>query len=204
MGTKWYTDARQDGHDTSVTTAGQWTRNFLEPLMKNTTSSFWKRTLVLVTFDENHTYTIGNRVFSILLGDAVPKNLVGTKDTNYYNHYSEISTVEANWGLHTLGRWDVGANVFNVVGKTTGDAVRSYDAVTGSAETVFLNTSYSGPFNTNGHTGPYLAPNANIKSPHTGRTVLPAIAELWAGNHNTIYTDAVTIPGRLSTFTSSH
>jgi acid phosphatase len=36
-------------------------------------------------------------VFSVLLGDAVPAELEGTTDDNYYNHYSEISTVEANW-----------------------------------------------------------------------------------------------------------
>jgi acid phosphatase len=84
-----------DGHDTSVTTAGVWLRNFLEPLLSN--SNFLQNTLVLITFDENETYAIQNRVFSILLGDAVPKELVGTTDPNYYNHYSEISTVEANW-----------------------------------------------------------------------------------------------------------
>jgi acid phosphatase len=84
-----------DGHDTSVTTAGVWLRNFLEPLLSD--SNFLQNTLVLITFDENETYSIQNRVFSILLGDAVPKELVGTTDPNYYNHYSEISTVEANW-----------------------------------------------------------------------------------------------------------
>jgi hypothetical protein len=42
-------------------------------------------------------YAIQNRVFSVLLGDAVPEELEGTTDDNYYNHYSEISTVEANW-----------------------------------------------------------------------------------------------------------
>ena len=59
-----------------------------------------------------------------MLGDAVPDKLVGTTDKNWYNHYSEISTVEANWDLHTLGRFDVGANVFDFVGKKTGDHIR--------------------------------------------------------------------------------
>lgn len=36
-----------DGHDTSVTTAGTWTRNFLEPLLSN--KHFMDNTLVLVT-----------------------------------------------------------------------------------------------------------------------------------------------------------
>jgi acid phosphatase len=84
-----------DGHDTSVTTAGIWLRTFLEPLLKD--KNFMQNTLVLITFDENETYSIENKVFSVLLGDVVPENLVGTTDSNYYNHYSEISTVEANW-----------------------------------------------------------------------------------------------------------
>jgi acid phosphatase len=36
-----------------------------------------------------------NHVAGIVLGDVVPKNLVGTNDSAYYNHYSQISTVEA-------------------------------------------------------------------------------------------------------------
>jgi len=92
-----------DGHDTSVTVAGKWLNKFLAPLLTN--KNFMKNTLVLITFDENETYSTQNRVFSILLGDSIPQELVGTTDSHYYNHYSEISTVEANWGLYTLGRW---------------------------------------------------------------------------------------------------
>lgn len=87
------------------------------------------------------TDTIGNRVFSILLGDAIHHSLIGTKDPHYYNHYSEIATVEANWDLHTLGRWDVGANVFDFVGKKTGDHIRPQPQVTGANETVFRKPS---------------------------------------------------------------
>jgi len=57
--------------------------------------------LVLVTFDENETYSISNRIFSILLGDSVDSSLIGTTDSNYYNHYSEISTVEGKLDLYT-------------------------------------------------------------------------------------------------------
>ena len=50
-------------------------------------------------FQEENTNSLllENRVFSVLLGDVVPTELEGTTDNNYYNHYSEISTVEANW-----------------------------------------------------------------------------------------------------------
>lgn len=36
-----------------------------------------------------------NHVAGIALGSALPKSLIGTRDSAYYNHYSQISTVEA-------------------------------------------------------------------------------------------------------------
>ena len=86
-----------DAHDSSVTVAGQFLQRWLTPLLKN--PNFMKRTLVLITFDENHTYSEPNRVMSILLGDAVPEYMVGTTDDTVYTHYSEIATVTANWNL---------------------------------------------------------------------------------------------------------
>lgn len=38
-----------------------------------------------MTFDENHSYTSQNRVFSVLLGGAVPKELIGTTDSTFYS-----------------------------------------------------------------------------------------------------------------------
>jgi len=77
-----------DGHDSSVTVAGTWTRNFLEPLLED--ENFMNNTLVFVTWDENHTYTSQNRVLGILLGDAVPKEKVGTTDDSYYGKLISI------------------------------------------------------------------------------------------------------------------
>lgn len=167
--------------DTSVTVAGKWCRDLLEPLLNDKESSFWDRTLVLITFDETETYPKSNRVFSILLGDAVPEHLKGTSDDSYYNHYSEISTVEANWDLHTLGRFDVGANVFKFVGEKTGDHVRPWEAATGSNPSIFFNSSYAGPLNEDFERAPYEAPNVHIRSPGSGRTVLPSVVEKWGG-----------------------
>nr|XP_023908579.1 LOW QUALITY PROTEIN: acid phosphatase-like [Quercus suber] len=181
-----------DGHDTSVTTAGAWTRNFLEPLLDN--PYFMKNTLILVTFDENHTYTRSNRVFSFLLGGAVPKSAVGTTDSNFYNHYSELSTVEANWHLNTLGRWDVGANVFDLVAKKTGDVVRTHEAATGENPTIFYNSSYAGPFNTGFQSAPYPAPNILLLSPFTLRTVSPGVIAHWGLHTDSYYTDSVAVP----------
>lgn len=80
-----YHQMTNDGHDSSITTAGEWARSFLEPLMNNT--NFMRRTLVLLTFDESETYTTKNNVFAMLLGDAIPKSLVGTTDDSFYMHY---------------------------------------------------------------------------------------------------------------------
>lgn len=178
-----------DGHDSSVTVAGAWTRNFLEPLLNDT--RFMNNTLVLVTFDENSSYAIQNRVLAVLLGDAVPEELVGTTDDNFYNHYSEIATVEANWGLHTLGRWDVGANVYSFVADKTCDVLRTWDAATyGSLDNRYFNQSYDGVFNDAASFPVYPAPNVNITSP-SGRTVLPSIQATWANSPSPDYYDNV-------------
>jgi acid phosphatase len=162
-----------DGHDTSVTVAGQWLKNFLTPLLND--KHFMQSTLVLITFDENETYTIQNRVFSVLLGDAVPKHLVGTTDSNFYDHYSEISTVEANWDLYTLGRWDVGANVFSNVAAHTGDRLRTWYTQPDLAHRYF-NYSYPGIFNSKTWAP---APVPDCHSNRNGRTTLPAIKAQW-------------------------
>lgn len=173
-----------DGHDSSVTTAGSWATSFLTPLLQN--PNFNQNTLVLLTFDEVETYSQRNNVFAVLLGDAVPANLVGTTDDSFYSHYSETSTVEANWGLHTLGRWDVGANVFAFVGARTGDKIRAW------ANPNKLNTSYRGILST-GTKAPIPVPNTNITI--NGRTVLPSIVSTWGTlQSQTYYTTSIQIP----------
>ncbi|KAA8564399.1 hypothetical protein EYC84_011342 [Monilinia fructicola] len=127
-----------DAHDSSITVAGEWLRDFLGPYLKD--ENFMNNTLVLITFDENETYAAKNRILSILLGDAVPEDLVNTTDSTYYDHYSEIASVVANWDLHTLGRFDVGANVFKYIAEKTGDRIRSWS--NGTLESRFFNYSY--------------------------------------------------------------
>lgn len=184
-----------DGHDTSVTVAGQWTRDFLTPLLNDT--RFMNNTLVLVTFDENSSYAIQNRVLAILLGDVIPAHLIGTTDANYYNHYSEIATVEANWDLNTLGRWDVGANVFSLVANKTGDTVREWDVET-YGDIRYYNQSYDGVFNDAPSYPVYPSPNLDIESP-SGRKVAPAIKAKWAGSANPdYYTSDIEVPDGLN------
>lgn len=162
-----------DGHDTNVTFAAKWVKGFLTPLLSNTNFN-GDRTLVLLTFDENETYGEQNRVRAILLGSAIPSNLIGTTDSNFYDHYSEISTIEANWGLHTLGRYDVGANVFSFVAQRTHDTIRTLQNPPLSQ--TFLNGSYPGVFNSK-TTAPLPIPNTSLVV--NGRTVLPGIVNVW-------------------------
>ncbi|KAJ2897956.1 hypothetical protein MKZ38_004285 [Zalerion maritima] len=187
-----------DGHDSSATVGGAWLRAFLGPLLED--EKFMKNTLVLVTWDENETYAEQNRILSILLGDAVPVDLVGTEDSSFYNHYSEIATVEANWDLSTLGRFDVGANVFAVVADQTGDTVRDWGAGESSSvvafDDIFFNLSYAGAFNEeDGGNQQYPAPNLDLDGAGSGRTILQSIKDTWEGSElATYYTDAVEIP----------
>ena len=94
-----------DAHDTTIDFAASFLSYWLEPLLSDERFND-NRTLVLVTFDENENYDINNNIFAVLLGGAVPEELRGTVDTTYYTHYSSMSSVQANWGLGSLGRGD--------------------------------------------------------------------------------------------------
>ncbi|KAF2110064.1 phosphoesterase family-domain-containing protein [Lophiotrema nucula] len=182
-----------DGHDTSVTVAGTWTRTFLEPLLNN--KNFMKNTLVLVTFDENHTYGLQNRIVGILLGDVIPKDLVGTTDDTYYNHYSEIATVQANWGLDTLGRWDVGANVYKLVAAKTGDQVRKWAGKVPFNQ-MFWNVSYAGKLNNANTSVPWPVPNSKLQ--YAGRKVFDGVKNTWGSLvGQAAYTSALEVPDGL-------
>ncbi|KAK1988481.1 phosphoesterase [Colletotrichum cereale] len=189
-----------NGHDTNISVSCNWTRSFVEPLLKNPNFNDGK-TLVYITWQANGQYpTARNHVAGILLGSAVPKNLVGTVDSAYYNHYSELSSVQANWNLHTLGRWDVGANVWNFIGCKTGDAIRYWNAKIAGDIFVnyYWNQSYGGVFsNVTNTSHVYVAPNLNILGGGY-RTVLPAIARLWNGSRlPSYYSNIIEVPDAL-------
>jgi hypothetical protein len=94
-----------DAHDTDINFLSQWLQYWLLPLLNDTNFND-NKTLILLTFDENETYTVNNQIFAILLGGAIPTSMRGTIDSTYYTHYSALSTVQANWGLGSLGRGD--------------------------------------------------------------------------------------------------
>ena len=130
-----------DGHNTSLQYAANWTQSFLTPLLAN--EQFMNRTLILLTYDESATYPMPNHIVSLLLGGAVPSNKKGTTDDTMYTHYSIISTLENNWELPNLGRYDVGANVFQVVADQTGYS----NHVPSDATSVNNSLSYGGFLN---------------------------------------------------------
>lgn len=184
-----------DGHDTSVTVAGVWCRKFLEPLLED--KNFMRNTLVLVTWDENESYAARNNILGILLGDAVPKELVGTEDKNFYNHYSEIATVSANWDLPTLGRWDVGANVFEMVADKTGDKLRQWRSQE-QLQSMYWNYSYAGQYNDQGGNKIFPKPNLDLDKAYNGRPILQSVKDTWKNSKApTYYEDTIETPDGL-------
>ena len=166
-----------DGHDTTITFAANWARTFLAPLLNNT--YFMNNTLIILTFDETETYTIGNKVFAILLGGAIPPSLKNTTDDTFYNHYSMLSTVEVNWGLPSLGRWDCGANVLEVVANKT-----NYDNYVVDTSNLFFNTSYPGPLSDAKYIPVWPIPDTNAKCA-SGQGVLGSIVSTWGKSDGT-------------------
>ncbi|KAL2796409.1 phosphoesterase family-domain-containing protein [Aspergillus keveii] len=127
-----------DAHDTNISFAGTWTWDFLIDLLNN--EYFTKDTLIMLTFDENDTYELGNNIFTFLLGGAVPKNLIGKKDDTFYTHYSIIASLSANFGIPSLGRWDCGANLLSFLADKVGYINWDVDTTN-----LYLNVSYPGP-----------------------------------------------------------
>ncbi|EJT99735.1 hypothetical protein DACRYDRAFT_109841 [Dacryopinax primogenitus] len=102
-----------DAHDTTIDYTASFIQYWVIPLLTNPNFNT-ERTLILITFDENDTYTTKNQIWSLLLGGAVPASLYGTTDSTFYSHYSCLSSVEANWGLGSLGRGDTNKTMSNV------------------------------------------------------------------------------------------
>ncbi|KIW01880.1 hypothetical protein, variant [Verruconis gallopava] len=173
-----------DAHDSNIGVASTWARNFLTPLLNN--SYFMNDTLILITFDEVETYTSGNKVYSILLGGAIPTELHGTTDNTFYNHYSTISTVSVNWGLPSLGRWDCEANVFEIVANKTG-----YKNVQVDTTHLYFNSSYPGPLSGKLYVPVWPAPLTKA-SCASGKGVLSSVVSTWNGttpiyNYTNVY-----------------
>ena len=143
-------------------------------------------TVVLITSDEIESTQIPTTSTQSLLETPfhqtllVPMTMITIHTTLSYPLLRRIG------GLHTLGRWDVGANVFSFVAAKTGDKLRKWPAIPAFRRT-FFNLSYPGPFNNINHSVPYPALNTNAK--YAGRTVLPSIVAQWKGQVKTTFCD---------------
>lgn len=175
---------RNDGHDTSVGYAASWVSYWLLPLLNDPNFNTAK-TLIMITFDENETYTVGNNVYSLLLGGVIPQNMRNTTDPTFYTHYSTISTVENNWDLGNLGRQDTNktvANVFNLVASVTSYKNNNLTASSPSLPQLNITGTIPGPLNPDYYV-PYLAPNTAGTGGGSGKTFV-------APNVNTSLTSA--------------
>ena len=91
---------KNDGHNTGLAFAAKWLQGFLDPILAD--ASVMKDTLVVVTFDESATQS-SNHIYTVFLGDMVKPGV----DTNHYDHYNLLRTIEDNFGVGTLGAQDV-------------------------------------------------------------------------------------------------
>lgn len=171
-----------NGHDINDTIAGNWSRRFLEPLLNN--DYFMNDTLIVLTWDENNEDDEENKMSAILLGGAVPPAFRNTSDHTFYNHYSMLSTVELNWGLPSLGRWDCGANVFGLVASKAG-----YNNYAVNTSKLLFNSSYPGPLSTKRFAPVWPLPDTKANC-GSGQGVLNSIVDGWGKSDGTYnYTD---------------
>lgn len=90
-----------DGHDTSLATASEWLKGFVESFRG--TLGMHQRTLLVVTWDEGGEQdSRHNQVLTIFLGDVVNPGRYDAKLT----HYSLLRTIEDNFGLEPLTKGD--------------------------------------------------------------------------------------------------
>ncbi|KAK3344361.1 phosphoesterase family-domain-containing protein [Lasiosphaeria hispida] len=161
-----------DGHNTTLQAATDWSHQFLLPLLAD--NAFDERTLIMLTFDESETYSEPNHIVTLLLGSAVPPALKGTQDSSFYTHYSMLSSIEYNWDLPHLGRYDVGANVFQFLADIGG-----YKKNKDPENIAVVNNSVSYPgFLHNETSLPIPRPNSKLVGA-SGLGILDAIRVAW-------------------------
>lgn len=162
-----------NAHDTDMSVGGKWCKEFLGPLLED--EYFMKDTLILLTLDENETYLRPDKAFALLLGGALDKSLHNTTDDTFYTHYSEISTVQANWDLHNLGRHDTNAdgnaNILDILAKKVGYKNKVVDT-----DGLFYNKSLKGYFSDDSVPLPSINCSAIGVN---GKGVLPSIKDVW-------------------------
>lgn len=104
-----------DTHDTNIVYGEEWFKKTFDPFLRQPA---FKNVLLIVTFDENECNTVGpyvtakkkvlckndpNQVYTAFYGNGVK---VGSTSNKSYDHYSLLRTIEAGFGLGTLGKHD--------------------------------------------------------------------------------------------------
>jgi len=164
-----------DGHNTTLSYSSSWSHTFLKPLLED--KAFKEKTLIMLTYDESEDYNKPNHIVTLLLGNAIPPSLKGTTDNTFYDHYSILSTVEFNWDLPNLGRYDVGANVFDFIANSR-PAHHNKDPA--NAGTVDNSVSYPGALNDQPtRQRPIPPPNLKLTGA-SGQPVLESIRKTWS------------------------
>ncbi|KAI8989103.1 phosphoesterase family-domain-containing protein [Trametes punicea] len=159
-----------DAHDTTIDFAGDWLNYWLVPLLQDPNFNT-NRTIIIVTFDETELYTTNNRVYTLALGNGVPKKLWGTTDDTFYTHYTALSTVEANWGLGALGRGDTNTTLNNVIQFVANATGWKNNGISGNSSRIpllNLTGNIPGPLNAEFYQ-PFTAPNVSGVSPGGGK-----------------------------------
>jgi hypothetical protein len=176
-----------DGHNTSLKYATDYVHQFLQPLLSESAFPSGERTLIMLTYDESATYSKPNHITTLLLGSAIPPALKGSQDATFYTHYTMLSTLQNNWKLPHLGRYDASANVLNFVADQTGYSGNTEPA---NAQSVDNSVSYPGYLN-NDPSRILALPSPNLKMGNGpgGQPVLEKVQQTWAvhQDHNTPY-----------------
>jgi hypothetical protein len=165
-----------NGRNTSLAHAAKWAREFIEPMLSGGVKG---RTLILLTYDEAGDDQAPNQVMSLLLGGSIPSSRKGTEDATFYTHYSILSTLQFNWQMPHLGRYDVGANIFQYV-QDLGSKVLVANKDPPNMGKVNNAGSYPGPLNSKDADKklPYPPPNLGLKG-SSGLPLLDHVVKLW-------------------------
>ncbi|CAG8488956.1 20519_t:CDS:2, partial [Racocetra persica] len=95
------------GHETNVKFASRYLNETFIPLIESLLIN--SRTLLVITFDESSKYldslTNYNHIYTVLIGPNVLKSLKH-EDSDRYDHYGFVPTIEQNWNLSTLESGD--------------------------------------------------------------------------------------------------
>ncbi|CAG8505453.1 8343_t:CDS:2, partial [Scutellospora calospora] len=95
------------GHETDLNHASQYLNNTFIPLIQSLLTN--SRTLLVITFDQSNllldSLTNYNHIYTVLIGPNVLKSMKH-EDSDRYDHYSFVPTIELNWNLSTLGSGD--------------------------------------------------------------------------------------------------